>query len=198
MFKPKRLMYGVASASAIFQSNIEQVFLPAEKTVCRVDDICVTGRNDQEHLQNLENVFQIASENGIKFKLEKCKFMADSIVYLGYTVDASGIHTTSDKIAAVSKAPAPQNVSEIKSFSWHDYISKFMKDYSSIATPLTELLRKDTPFVWSESCENAFNKLKEMLCCAPVLAHYNEVLDISIAADASSKGIGGSTLPSLS
>ena len=75
------------------------------------DDILVAGSSVSEHLSVLEQVLSRLLESK-----EKCHFLIKSVTYLGYQIDATGIHPTSEKIRAIKDAPTPRNVTELKSF----------------------------------------------------------------------------------
>ena len=109
MYRPTRLPFSVASASAIFQSKIEEVLHGIPMVVCRVDDILVSGKNDQDHLKNLNEVLTRLKQAGLRLKMEKCKFMKPSVEYLGYRVDMHGLHAIEKKVEAIKNAPAPEN-----------------------------------------------------------------------------------------
>ena len=114
LYRPTRLPFGVASASAIFQSKIEQVLQDIPMVVCRVDDILVSGKNDQDHLKNLNEVLTRLKQAGLRLKMEKCKFMKPSVEYLGYRVDMHGLHAIEKKVEAIKNAPAPENQQQLK------------------------------------------------------------------------------------
>ena len=116
LYRPTRLPFGVSSASAIFQSKIEQVLQAIPMVVCRVDDILISGKNDQEHISNLNEVLTRLKNAGLRLKLSKCQFMQPSVEYLGYRVDPSGLHTIEKKVQAIRDAPAPENQQQLRSF----------------------------------------------------------------------------------
>ena len=116
LYRPTRLPFGVSSASAIFQSEIEQVLQAIPMVVCRVDDILISGKNDQEHISNLNEVLTRLKNAGLRLKLSKCQFMQPSVEYLGYRVDASGLHAIEKKVQAIRDAPAPENQQQLRSF----------------------------------------------------------------------------------
>ena len=106
-----RLTYGIASAPALFQSNMDQILQGMDNVCCRIDDIII--RTDpHEHLQVLDEVLTRLERHGILHvaKKSKCEFMVPSIEFLGYRVDGKGRHPTDEKIAAISAAPNPKNV----------------------------------------------------------------------------------------
>ena len=191
LYRPTRLPFGVSSASAIFQSKIEQVLQAIPMVVCRVDDILISGKNDQEHVSNLSEVLTRLETAGLRLKLSKCKFMQPSVEYLGYRVDASGLHAIEKKVQAIRDAPAPENQQQLRSFlGMVNYYSKFISNYSMITHPLNELLRDGIKWKWSKSEEDAFAKLKDKLAKAPVLVHYQNSLPLKLDTDASHYGVG--------
>ena len=121
LYRPSRLAFGVKSATGIFQRPIEKLLIGIPNTVVRVDDILIWGKDVGSKLNSLRQVFKILKENGLKLKEEKCVFMKDSVVYLGMLIDRNGITQVKDKISAISNAPTPTNVSELKSFLCSNY-----------------------------------------------------------------------------
>ena len=107
LYRPIRLPFGVSSASAIFQSKIEQVLQGIPMVVCRVDDILISGKNDQEHLYHLDEDLTRLESTGLRLKLSKCQFMQPTVEYLGYQIDAQGLHATEKSVEAIRNAPAP-------------------------------------------------------------------------------------------
>ena len=95
---------------------MEKILQEVQGIVIYLDDILVTGKNKEEHLQNLEAVFTRLIEHGLKLKKKKCFFMKSQVEYLGYVVNAQGVYTAPQKVAAVAKAPVPSNVKEFRSF----------------------------------------------------------------------------------
>ena len=81
-----------------------------------IDDLLVTGRTDQEHLEHLAEVLRRLKEAGMKLKKEKCAYLLPSVEYLGHTISAEGLRTADSKVEAIVKAPAPRNVAELYSF----------------------------------------------------------------------------------
>ncbi|KAL9950577.1 hypothetical protein ACROYT_G043093 [Oculina patagonica] len=191
LYRPTRLPFGVSSASAIFQSKIEQVLQGIPMVVCRVDDILISGKNDQDHLDHLNEVLERLGSAGLRLKLSKCKFMQPTVEYLGYRIDAQGIHAIEKKVEAIREAPAPENQHQLRSFlGMINYYSKFISNYSTITHPLNELLKDGVEWKWSEDQQRSFNQLKDKLSNAPVLTHFSETLPLKLDTDASQYGIG--------
>ena len=105
LFRYNRLPFGISSAPGIFQRVIESLLQGIPKVVVYLDDILVTGSTDEEHLQNLAEVLKRIQQAGLRLKKEKCEFLAKSVVYLGHMIDEKGLHPTTDKVDAITKAP---------------------------------------------------------------------------------------------
>ena len=191
LYEYTRLPFGVASAPAIFQKAMDSILQGIPHCICYLDDILVTGRSNEEHIRNLRTVLQRLQEHGVRLRREKCSFFQNSVEYLGYLITAEGVHTTSKKVEAVVEVPAPQNVSELRSFlGLLNYYGKFIPNLASILHPLHSLLRSGQPWNWSHCCQRAFETAKKSLVEAPLLAHYDQDLPIALAGDASTYGVG--------
>ena len=191
LFRYNRLPFGISSAPGIFQRVIESLLQGIQKVVVYVDDILVTGSTDEEHLQNLVEVLKRIQKAGLRLKKEKCEFLAKSVVYLGHKIDAKGLHPTIDKVDAITKAPTPQNCSELKAYlGLLNYYNKFMPNLASELAPLYQLLHKGTPWQWAEKENKAFKQSKQLLLSSQLLVHFDPSKEIILACDASSYGIG--------
>jgi len=159
--------------------------------LCFIDDILITGSTEEEHLQNLESVLKRLDHHGLTVKKSKCAFMQESVDYLGHRVDAEGLHTSTEKVEAIQRAPVPHNQQQLRSFlGLIQYYGRFIPDLASILAPLNMLLQKNGRWRWTADCEHAFQRAKEMLMSAKVLAHYDPSLPLRLAADASAYGVG--------
>ncbi len=191
LYRYTRLPFGVASAPAMFQKLMDTVLQGIPQVICYIDDILVTGKTDEEHLRNLAEVFKRLQECGFRLKRAKCSFLRDSVVYLGHKIDAEGLHTTPEKVAAVVDGPPPTNVSELRAFlGMVNYYRKFIPNLSARLHPLNSLLQPSKRWKWSDECEKAFLEAKQSVASTPVLAHYDPTQPLTLAGDASAYGIG--------
>ena len=138
----QRLTYGIASAPALFQSTMDQILQGMDNVRCRIDDIRIRTE-PHEHLQVLDEVLTRLEKHGILAKWSKCEFVVPSVECLGYRVDGEGRHPTDEKIAAISEAPSPKNLAELRSYlGLLNYYGHFIANLSTLLQPLHELLRK--------------------------------------------------------
>lgn len=153
---------------------------------CILDDMIVTGKTDKEHLRNLDSVLQRLQKFGLRANLEKCFFFIDSVQYCGHEVTKDGIWKTKDKIDAVLRTSAPENLTQLRSFlGLVNYYNRFLPNLASELKPMHELLEKGRKWSWNESQQKAFEKAKSLITSDTVLAHYDQDMDLYLACDAS-------------
>ena len=191
LYRFNGLPYGVASAPAIFQQVMDQILQGLPGVVCYIDDIPVTGHTDDEHLRNLEAVFNWLTEHGFRLKLTKCKFFQTSVEYLGQIISSNGLCPSTKKVEAILRVAPPTDVSELRSFlGMVSHYGKFIKFLADLSAALNHLLRKEERWCWTQNCQYSFVRIKEALTSAKVLAHFNPELPLGLACDASAVGIG--------
>nr|XP_039263303.1 uncharacterized protein K02A2.6-like [Styela clava] len=191
LFTTNRLVYGISSAPAIFQRYLETLLGDIAGVGVFQDDIGVTGSSDKEHIARLEEVFKRLTNEGLKINPNKCKWMVSEITYLGYRINKLGVQPTEDNLRAVLDAPEPQNIHQLRSYlGMLNYYGKFIKNLSTVAAPLYELLRSNVRWHWNKRQVEAFKKTKSLLCNAPCLAHFDGNAAVIVSADASPYGIG--------
>ena len=191
LFSYQRMPFGISAAPAIFQRTMETVLQGIPMTAIYLDDILITGKDLDEHLQNLDMVLNRLQMNGMRLRNEKCSFLKPEVVYLGHKIDSEGIHPTTDKCQAIKEAPVPTNLGELRSYlGLLNYYHKFLPNLSSTLAPLYKLLNKNTKWTWTQNQMEAFTKSKELLLSSNLLVHYNPDLPIVLCSDASPVGIG--------
>ena len=191
LYQYTRLPFGISSAPAVFQRTMDTILQGIPHVACYIDDILVTGKDDDEHLQSLQKVFQALEVNGLRLQRSKCKFLQPSLEYLGFWIDAQGLHPLASKVEAIEQALKPTNPQQLKSFlGLLTYYGKFIPNLSTLVHPLNQLLHTDAKWTWSEACETAFTAAKQTITSSNVLAHYDPHLPLTLAADAPAYGIG--------
>ena len=129
-------------------------------------------------------------KNSLFANIDKCTFCVDNVVFLGFIVNKNGVHVDPKKIKAIQEWPTPQNVGDVRSFhGLTSFYRRFVPNFSSLASPLNELVKKDTPFCWTKKHEQAFQRLKAQLTNAPILALLNFSKNFELKCDASGVGI---------
>ncbi|XP_018406799.1 PREDICTED: uncharacterized protein K02A2.6-like [Cyphomyrmex costatus] len=191
LYVVNRLMYGVASAPAIWQRTLEQILQDIPGVAIFLDDIVITGHSEEDHLHRLHRVLERLHKHNVRINLEKSEFFTHEVKYCGYLLREDGIHKEPSKMEAIRNMPRPQNVSGVRAFiGMINYYSRFIKNLSSILRPLNKLLHKNTRFSWSEEQEVAFKKAKEAFVSNQVLVPFDPKLPVVLATDASPHGIG--------
>ncbi|GKB42632.1 reverse transcriptase domain-containing protein [Tanacetum coccineum] len=142
-------------------------------------------------LSNLERMLKRCEDINLVLNWEKCHFMCKEGIVLGHKISKSGIEVDRAKVDVIAKLPHPTTVKGVRSFLGHaGFYRRFIQDFSKISRPITHLLEKDTPFVFSQDCINAFETLKKKLTEAPILVVPDWNLPFELMCDASDYAIG--------
>ena len=185
----KRLPFGISSATGYFQDIMNQLTSDLTGVAVYLDDILISGTTAEDHLNNLRQLLKRLNDKGLRCRIEKCVFAEDSVTYLGHTISRNGI-SKGPKADAVTKMPAPSNVTQLRSFLGSVQFYKFLTDLSTISGPLYHLTEKNIKWKWDQPQEDAFKKLKQMLTDNTVLAHFDPSCPVGISCDASDAGVG--------
>ncbi|PIO54721.1 reverse transcriptase, partial [Teladorsagia circumcincta] len=191
LYRLNRLPFGVKSAPAIFQQQMDTMIAGLDGTAAYLDDIIVTGKTINEHNARLEAVLRRVHDYGFRVRLEKCSFLQTEIRYLGFIVNAKGRQPDPAKIEAMHNMPPPKDVSQLRAFlGLVNFYGNFVKNLHNLRVPLDALTKKDVTFLWTPACQFSFDRIKAILKSDLLLTHYDPSLPIVVAADASNHGIG--------
>ena len=191
LYTYNRLPFGVASAPAIFQRMIENILQGLKHVCVYIDDILVTGISEDDHLKNLDEVLQRLGNAGLHLKREKCSLMLPEVQYLGHKISAKGLEPTDEKIKAIREAPAPQNVTQLRSFLGAiNYYCKFLPNLANNLSPLYKLLQHQSKWTWGPEQIKAFELAKQHLASPPLLVHFDPEKPLVLSCDASPYGVG--------
>jgi len=191
IYRYKRLVFGLSSAFELFQNCIGNLFRGQRGIVNISDDILVYGANEEEHNQNLKNCLSILQGNGLTINKRKCQFGVAELVYYGFKISEKGMQPTLSKVQAIQSFSKPQCSKDVRSFlGLVNYLGRFINHLSSITQPLRKLTVKDVPWIWGETEDNCFNKLKSIVSSDSVVSHFKTGLPIKVVTDASPVGLG--------
>ncbi|CAI7933648.1 unnamed protein product, partial [Closterium sp. NIES-54] len=184
--------FGLTNAPATFQAEMNHILRPLldECVVVYLDDILIYSRDMKQHIEHLRRVFEILRREKFYVKLSKSEFALKKVQLLGHMVSAQGVHVDPKKIEAVRTWKTPENVKELQQFlGFANYYNRFVPHYAKIATPLTNLLKKNTLFKWEDVHQQAMEQLHTVLTSAPVLILPDPEKDYVIEADASDQAV---------
>ena len=142
-------------------------------------------------MKRLEAVFCRLAAANLTINLAKSDFGHAKVIYLGHVVGMGNVTPVEAKIKCIVEYPIPGNRKGLMRFlGMAGYYRKFCKNFSDIAVPLTELLKKDRKYHWTSNCQYAFDNIKSLLCSVPVLVAPDFCKPFILNVDASDTGAG--------
>ena len=193
LFQFKVLPMGLCNSSGTFERLMETVLSGLQWKICLIylDDIIVYAKTFDGMIENLSEVLEHLKQAGLKLKPKKCSLFAKEVEFLGHVVSADGVSTDPKKIDVVKDWQRPMNKSDVRSFlGFCSYYRRFIGNFSDIAKPLHRLTEKNKSFEWTDACQNSFDRLKQCLVSAPILAHPDFEAPFILDTDASGTAIG--------
>jgi hypothetical protein len=187
------MAFGLTGAPATFQNAMNKTLSPVLRKSALVffDDILVYSSSYEDHLIHLEQVLSLLSEQKWRVKASKCEFAQRSINNLGHVISSAGVSTDDSKIRDVREWPVSTDLKQLRGFlCLSGYYRKFVRNYGALSRPLSNLLRKNTPFVWTCETQASLQALKDALVSAPVLALPNFSKEFVVETDASNTRMG--------
>jgi hypothetical protein len=185
--------FGLTNAPSYFMNMMNKVLMELldKFVIVFVDDILIYSKSNEEHETHLHAILEKLREHKLYAKFSKYEFSLGEVGFLGHIVTKDGIAVDLAKVTAVTEWEPPKNVGEIHSFlGLAEYYRRFIENFSKIAKPMTELLKKEKKFEWTEGCENSFQELKKRLVSAPVLCLPDLEKEFQVYYDASRQGLG--------
>ncbi|CAB4026716.1 Hypothetical predicted protein, partial [Paramuricea clavata] len=158
-----------------------------------MDAILIAGRDVAHHDAVLRQVLDRAQSYNLKLNFDKVKIRKEEVPYVGHLISAHGLKPDPTKVEAMKNMPAPEKKDDVRRFLGSvQYLAKFLPDLAEVEEPLRHLTltKKDTVFHWDKPQENAFQRIKDLCCTAPILAYYDVKKDVKIQCDASKNAVG--------
>lgn len=194
VFQFTRVPFGLKNAPSHFQSKMMDTLRGLLFTDCLlyVDDILVMGKDNEDFLRALANVFERLERARLKLGAHKCKLGVKSVKFLGYIVSEEGLSVDPDRLSPLAEMLSPATIGEVRSaLGLFNFYRKFINDYASLAEPLIALTRKGVAFSWGDTEEEAFRSILARLIAAPLLSHIDYSHELIVKSDASGVAIGG-------
>jgi len=179
--------FGLTNASTAFQQFMNDIFsdLLDVCVIIYLDDILIYLNNMSEHHWHVKKVLKRLYKASLYTKAEKCKFHSELVEYLGYILSYSGLTMSDDKIKITQDWLEPKKVKDIQSFlGFANFYCRFIFNYLDIVIPLTYLTRKDIPWKFDSSFQDAFNSLKKAFTSAPILTYWIPDAQLIVETDA--------------
>ncbi len=187
----KVMPFGLKNAPATFQRLVNSVIADIDGCEAYIDDLVLYADTWEKHMEQLHKLFEKLSNANLTVNLVKSSFCHATVTYLGHIVGQGKVKPVQAKVEAINMYPTPTNKKELMRFlGMAGYYRKYCKNFSVIAYPLTNLLKKESKFEWSISCKEAFDKIKAILVSSPVLSAPDFEKQFTLTVDASDVGCG--------
>ena len=196
MYQFVRMPFGLRNAPATFQRAIDFILADAkwQFAIVYIDDIIIFSRTPEEHLEHLDTVLGLLAKAGVTLKLNKCHFFREQIEYLGHIIAPGELRVANKTTENVKLLDPPTTKTEVRSFlGMCNVYRRFIKDFATIARPLTSLTKKEVAERWqvlTEEQMHSFETLKEKLVSPPVLALPRPDLPYIVETDANDYQVG--------
>ena len=201
LFEPQVMLFGLTNSPTTFQALMNTIFvdLVAKGQVAvYLDDILIYSRSQEEHRQVTHEVLQRLRAHDLYLHPEKCEFEREEVEYLGLVICQGEVTMDPVKVHAVTSWPIPQNLKELRGFlGFANFYRRFIQDFARITRPLHDLTKKDHPWIWGASQQQAFNTLKNSFTLQPILAMWTPDRPTRLEVDASGFATGGVLLQQL-
>ena len=187
------MFFRLCNSPATFQTMMNEIFANMEDVVVvYIDDIMIFTKGSlAEHQAKVKEVLQCLRDNDLFARPEKCSFDKTEVEYLGMFVNRDGIHMDDSKVKAITDWLAPMTVRGVHSFlGLANFYHRFIKDYATLAKPLTDLTQKDKVFTWGSVEANTFTSLKTRFTTAPILAYPDNDCQFRLETDAADFATG--------
>ena len=175
-FRHVRMPFRLRNAPATFQRALDIILSGLRWQTCPIylDDVIIFSKDTNEHVAHVDEVLTLLRSAGVSLKLKKCEFFQPKVDYLGHVITPGELAVATENTKAFEYAAVPRNATQVRSFlGAANVYRRFVKNFSGIAKPLNEMLKKDANPTWDDpkpAAVEAFETLKSMLISPPVLA----------------------------
>jgi len=185
--------FGLCNAPSTFQSMINDVFrdMPDVGVIAYMDEILIYTETVEEHVALVRRVMQRLRKARLFFSIKKSSFHQREVEFLGYIISDRGISMTSTKVGEIRAWTTPEKDIDLQCFTgFANFYHRFIKGFSKIVKPLTDLTKKGIKWTWTPACQDAFDKLKEMFTTGPILTQCDVTRPTKLETDASDFALG--------
>ena len=185
--------FGLCNAPASFQAMMNEILsdLLDVGVIVYIDDILIYSKTEEEHKKLVRTVVERLKNHGLCGSIDKSCFHVAEVEFLGFIVGIEGIKMNQKKIEEILNWQSPASTKHVQQFlGFANFYRRFILNYSTVCKPLTELTKKEVPFLWSPECEQAFQELKRRFTSGPILVHFHSDLKTIVETDASDFALG--------
>jgi hypothetical protein len=186
--------FGLTNAPATFQDMMNHIFRDMIDLglLVYIDDLLIYAKTKEEHDGIVKEVLQRLRVNRLAISADKCAWRQSEVEFLGYVIGREGIKMSEEKVKGVLEWRSPASLVETQAFlGFANFYRRFIKDYSRVARPITELTKKSAKdWKWTPEAEQAFTELKNRFTSAPILAHFDPEQPVIVETDASDFALG--------
>lgn len=196
LYEYVRMGFGLRNAAQTYQRFMDHLLRNLPFAFCYLDDVLIASHSPEEHKGHLQEVFDKFQSYGLQLNVSKCVLGKSEVKFLGHLVSEHGIKPLPSKIDSINKFPKPKNITELRRFlGMVNFYRRSLPKAAEIQKPLTALLHNakkndKTPIIWNKDLDTAFDKVKNDLAKATLLAHPLQCAPLYLATDASETGIG--------
>ena len=194
LFEPTVMFFGMCNSPATFQSMMDSIFIEEIEegvTIVYMDDILIYATTPELLEKYTKRVLHKLRDHDLFLKAKKCEFNKTKMEYLGLVVEEGKISTDPVKVKGFAEWPTLTSVKDVRSFlGFGNFYRKFIPGFSTLAAPLNNLLKKETPFCWTEEAQKSFDSLKQKLISSPVLMMPDQTRPFQIECDTSKYALG--------
>ena len=176
MYEYTVMPFGLTNAPSVFQRYFNEVLKEYidRGVVAYIDDILIYSKTEEELVDLTKKVLRQLLDSSLCVNAKKCVFHPREVEFVGYTIGQNGVKMSENKVKHILEWEAPRSFHEVQQFlGFANFYRRFIRGYSSICRPLTQLTKKGQVWNWTNECQEGFNKRKVSFTEAPILTHYH-------------------------